>query len=122
VFKSTDEGANWSLVLATTFVRALAIDPSIPVTLFAGTAVEGVFKSTDGGANWSAANAGLSNRDVRALAIDPSTTPATLYAGTFGGGVFEYENTSEGSDRVNFLGGDSGCFIGTLAYESRMAE
>jgi hypothetical protein len=31
-------------------------------------------------------NTGLTNTDVRALAIDP-TTPSTLYAGT-GGGVF----------------------------------
>ena len=41
----------------------------------------GVFKSTNGGANWSAANTGLTNTDVRALAIDPAT-PTTLYAGT----------------------------------------
>lgn len=81
-----------------------------------------MFKSTDEGANWSASSTGLSNTDVRALAIDPSTTPATLFAGTFGGGVFEYENASEGSDEFNFLGGDSGCFIGTAACASRTAE
>jgi photosystem II stability/assembly factor-like uncharacterized protein len=48
----------------------------------------GVFKSTDGGTNWSAANTGLTNKRVRALAIDP-TAPNTLYAGTYGGGVFK---------------------------------
>jgi hypothetical protein len=32
-------------------------------------------------------NSGLTNLDFRALAIDP-TTPATLYAGRLGGGVF----------------------------------
>jgi hypothetical protein len=61
-----------------------------PTTLYAGTEFDGVFKSTDGGATWSAVNTGLTNTDVRALAIHP-TTPATLYAGTYGGGVFDLE-------------------------------
>ena len=51
-------------------VRALAIDPSTPSTLDAGTWGGGVFKSTDGGASWSAF--GLANRSVRALAINPA--------------------------------------------------
>src|SRR5438105_1975446 len=34
-------------------VRALAIDPQTPTTLYAGT-LNGVFKSTDGGASWTA--------------------------------------------------------------------
>jgi len=57
-----DGGLTWSRTgLATTgFVRALAIDPSDPNTLYAGT-TGGVFKSTNGGANWSAANNGLTN-------------------------------------------------------------
>ena len=48
----------------------------------------GVFKSTNSGGNWSAANTGLTNTVIRALAIDP-VTPATLYAGHNGGGVFK---------------------------------
>jgi len=51
--------------------------------LYAGT-YGGVFKSTDSGGTWAAANTGLTNLSVRALAINPST-PAMLYAGTFGG-------------------------------------
>jgi hypothetical protein len=46
-----------------------------------------VFKSTNGGDNWSAVNTGLTNTWVIALAIDPAT-PTSLYAGTWGGGVF----------------------------------
>ena len=68
-------------------VRALAIDPITPRTLYAGTYGGGVFKSTDAGATWSAANTGLDSTGVTALAIDPNT-PSTLYAGT-GGGVFK---------------------------------
>ena len=73
-------------------ISSLAIDPSTPTTLYAGTGV-GVFKSTDGGATWFQVNTGLSTSsegglDVTALVVNPST-PSTLYAGIFGGGVFK---------------------------------
>ena len=68
-------------------INVLAIDPSTPTTLYAGTDGGGAFKSTNGGGNWSAVNTGLTNTLVEALAID-SATPSTLYAGTYGGGVF----------------------------------
>ncbi len=69
-------------------VSALAVDPTHPTTVYAGT-FGGVFKSTDGGGSWRAANTGLTDFRVSALVIDPAT-PATLYAGTtFGGGVFK---------------------------------
>jgi hypothetical protein len=69
-------------------VFALAIDPSAPTTVYAGSGPGGgVFKSTNGGASWSAVNTGLTNTSVLALAIDP-LTPSTVYAGTNGGGVF----------------------------------
>ena len=73
--------------ISTTNVLALAIDPSMPTTLYAGTNSNGVYKSTDGGASWSAVTSGLIYLSVRALAIDP-TAPNTLYAGT-NGGVFK---------------------------------
>ena len=66
-------------------VRALAIDPTTPATLYAGTSGDGVFKSTDSGGTWAAANTGLTTLHVNALAIDPAT-PATLYAGTAAAG------------------------------------
>lgn len=68
---SESEGAN---------VTALAIDPVVPSTLYAGT-TGGVFKSTDGGEQWLAVNAGLPSSHVNMLAID-SLAPETLYAGT----------------------------------------
>ncbi len=61
-------------------IRALAIDPLSPSTVYAGTPGGGVLKSTNGGATWSASNNGLTNANVRALAIDPRT-PNTVYAG-----------------------------------------
>jgi len=84
--KSTDGGTSWATAngaLPTTNVLALAIDPTTPSTLFAGTDA-GVFKSTDSAQSWTAANDGLvgtSQVRVNALAID-SGSPATLYAAT----------------------------------------
>jgi photosystem II stability/assembly factor-like uncharacterized protein len=72
-------------------IYALAIDPAMPATLYAGTYHGGVFKSANGGGNWSQVNTGLTSLRVEALAIDPMT-PTTLYAGTDGGGVFKITN------------------------------
>src|SRR5438034_770926 len=72
-------------------IRALAIDPQSPATLY--VAVQGdrvysdLYKSTDGGGSWTAANTGLP-ATYGALAIDPQT-PTTLYAGTSSQGLFK---------------------------------
>ena len=71
---------------------ALAINPSNPTTLYAGTDGGGVFKSTDSGGTWTPASAGLTNLYVYAFAINPAN-PATLYAGTLGGGIFRSTNS-----------------------------
>ena len=60
-------------------VYALAIDPSTPATLYAGS-FEGLLKSTSRGDGWS--NTGVTDLGVGALAIDPS---GTVYVGTSGG-------------------------------------
>ena len=71
-------------------VRALAIDPLTPTTVYAGAGSR-LFKSTNGAASWSPADAGLSGAEVRALAVDP-TAPSTLYAVTWFTGVFKSTN------------------------------
>ncbi len=102
VLKSTDGGASWQpansglprqrfkqhtgkWITYTVDVTALAIDPTHPETLYAATGWRGIFQSTDAGKHWHPFNAGLTNHDVRALALD--ATGQTLYAGTAGGGV-----------------------------------
>jgi photosystem II stability/assembly factor-like uncharacterized protein len=90
-------------------VSALAIDPTTPTTVYAGTSGGGVFKSTDGGNSWSAANVGLTALDVRALAIDPQN-PTTLYAGTYssagisGDTVFKSTDGGASWNRVGMFG------------------
>ena len=62
-------------------VRALAVAPSSPLTLYVGTETSGVYRSRDGAQNWQAVNTGLEDLAVRAIAIDP-TNAAVVYAGT----------------------------------------
>ena len=101
VFKSIDSGAHWSPVnaglpmpgsaeqLGGPYVFSLAIDPLNTATVYAGVSFagnvlfaepmgRGVYKSDDGGNSWHAANTGIEDRIVYALAIDP-VTPTTLY-------------------------------------------
>ncbi len=102
--------------LDTRNVRALAIDPVTPTTLYAGTGGGGVYKSTNGGNNWSVMNTGLLNnglpeREAVAFAIDPAS-PSTLYVGTgtegigsassFRGGVFKSTNGGTSWSATNF--------------------
>ena len=91
VFRSTNGGSNWAASnagLTNLVVTALAIDPLIPTTMYAGTRNLGVFKSSDGGASWVNSSTGLlgSGNWVMSLAIDP-VTPTTLYAGS---GTFSF--------------------------------
>jgi photosystem II stability/assembly factor-like uncharacterized protein len=66
------------------FVASLAVDPSRPSVLYAGTFFTGVFKSTDAGATWTWVGAGLDAerglRPILALAVDPRH-PRTVLAG-----------------------------------------
>ena len=78
-------------------VDALAIDPTNPNVIFAGTAGGGVWKSADGGVNWAPMTDSQPSLVISALAIHPTTTPREIYAGTgdldggtmFGNGVLK---------------------------------
>lgn len=66
--------------------KVLAVDPTSPETVYAGTDV-GVFRSTDGAGSWVATNTGLISFHIAALMI-ARTVPSTLYAAT-DAGVFK---------------------------------
>jgi photosystem II stability/assembly factor-like uncharacterized protein len=99
VFRSTDGGTTWQKEDAglhqrvkvrrkwadpTVPVTALVVDPADSARLYAATD-QGVYRSTDAGESWHPLDAGLSDRSVDALAVDP--TGRTVYAGTGTGGV-----------------------------------
>ena len=100
LFKSTDSGANWIVqnnfgVATTPSIRTLAIDPTAPLTIYAGTITNGLFKSTNGGAVWTAMNTGMTGSGVTnigSIAIDPAS-PQTIYTSTsLPGTVFKSTN------------------------------
>ena len=59
-----------------------------------GPATPGPKPARNCGENWNAVITGLISTNVFVLAIDPAT-PATLYAGTNGSGVFKSTNGGE---------------------------
>src|SRR5262245_11909498 len=73
-------------------IYALAMDPTAPDTIYAGTFSATAFKTVDGGAHWRPSNNGFTELQgffsVQALAIDPHA-PSTIYAGMVGSGVFK---------------------------------
>ena len=101
VFATSNGGTSWSALgtgLSSTDVRALLLDTrSNPAVLWAGS-TGGLARLSLGSSSWSDASSGLSFPDVRALALDRS---GTIYAGTFGGGVFQRATSSSTWSAMN---------------------
>jgi photosystem II stability/assembly factor-like uncharacterized protein len=88
VFRSTNQGMNWSFVgLSTTTVWSIAIHSSGGI--LAGSAT-GIYHSEDRGASWNQLVGGLTDLDVRSIAIDPQ---GYALAGTLSSGVFRSTGT-----------------------------
>ncbi|MFZ0532616.1 MAG: hypothetical protein WAM09_05505 [Anaerolineales bacterium] len=73
------------------YIVAVAVDPSNPQVVYAGSFGSGMYKSMDGGLSWQAANQGLTNLYINSLAIDPKQ-PSTLYAGTYRNQVYKSQD------------------------------
>jgi hypothetical protein len=91
VFRSEDGGKTWASCghgLPEGAARAVAAGQSDPAVVVAGTN-QGVYASATGCASWTALNEGLSGwaLQIGALALDESTSPWTIFAGT-GSGVW----------------------------------
>jgi photosystem II stability/assembly factor-like uncharacterized protein len=72
-------------------VTAIAVDPSNPSILYAGTSLSGLWKSVDGGATWAASGAGYTGDIATAIVIDNSR-PHVIYVGS-NTGVFKSINS-----------------------------
>src|SRR5262249_8731897 len=73
-------------------VNAIAVDPTTPSTVYAGTDGGGFFKSLDGGDTWSPAGGSpdVTSAAMTGIAVDPAT-PARVYATAnvgLSGGIF----------------------------------
>jgi hypothetical protein len=88
LFKSTNGGIRWDFLgLSGQTVNDLIIDPASS-SIYAATN-GGVFRSINGGLDWASMNDGLTNLAVTSLTLD--TNGRALHAGTYGGGVFDYD-------------------------------
>lgn len=84
VFRSNDGGHTWvSAGLSGEAVRALALSPSDPDVLVAGT-LDGIYRTRDASKTWERISPEHHEelRNLDSLAIDPHE-PLTIYAGTF---------------------------------------
>jgi len=88
IYKTTDAGSTW--VYAGSGlpacpghdeVRAIAIDPFHPDTIYAGVPFAGVYKSTDGGQHWVPKVNGLSCLNIVSIVIDPKNSQVIYVAG-----------------------------------------
>jgi photosystem II stability/assembly factor-like uncharacterized protein len=74
-------------------VHSLAVDPSKPNVVYAGTRYTGLYKSIDGGGTWALTGRGLALGEITAIVFDPQRS-STLYAMVDGTGV--YRSTDAG--------------------------
>lgn len=86
LYKTSDFGQTWEVVLPDVLINDLLLHPLRPNYLYAATNF-GVFRSTDGGTQWHDLSAGLLNKLIFSLALDPAT--GILFAGTAGNSVFQ---------------------------------
>jgi photosystem II stability/assembly factor-like uncharacterized protein len=85
---------NWGTISGR--VRAMAVHPTDPSTLYIGAASGGIWKTTDGGATWIDIGHNLEAVSFGAIAIDPGN-PEIVFAGSGECNLLEGFNTYPGN-------------------------
>ena len=100
IYKTRDGGQTWTNLskgMSHSRVIAMAIDPTYPATVYAGTKGDAVFKSHDGGQAWRSMRSGLDDVTITAVVnqfvFDPADSNHIFLATTMG--VFESKNGGE---------------------------
>lgn len=80
LYRSTNAGDSWSLVLPNAAIRAVAGSPITPGLVLAGDRYTGTYRSLNWGSTWSliAQTAGLTDTNVNVITFEPMT-PYTAY-------------------------------------------
>jgi photosystem II stability/assembly factor-like uncharacterized protein len=96
LYRSTDAGTTWEYIsqqgrmngLPAVNASFLIADPTIPSTMYFGSALLGIYRSWDSGMTWQAINQGIpaaSQSQIQAIRFDPND-PNTIYiCGLFDG-------------------------------------
>jgi len=113
LWRTTDGGASWTSVtgsgatqLPQVPIYAVAIHPNNSRWLYVGTEI-GVFTSADGGATWNVPTDGPANVSVKDLEF----AGTTLYAATFGRGVYKIDITNTAQAKA------TGCYTLSLSSD-----
>jgi photosystem II stability/assembly factor-like uncharacterized protein len=88
--KTTDGGKTWTRLTSFSHslsVISLAVDPTTPGVVYAGTLEDGVYKSQDGGGTWTKLDLYGFLSDVVNVALKDPGDPNLLFVGTQGFGV-----------------------------------
>lgn len=111
VLKSRDDGATWKIAtegLGHARILSLAIHPTNPSRVYAGTLGDAVYRSVDGGHRWSIVNAGMKEHVayVNAFVFYPQNPDVMMAATTVGifrttnAGMMWEEMSNKGMDSV----------------------
>ena len=95
LYRTSDNAESWTAVVQlTASISAISVAPSGTQTIYVGTSDGAVQVTSDGGASWTNVTAGLPNRWVTGVEIDPSNHQhAYVTVSGFGAGhVFETVN------------------------------
>jgi len=115
IIKTNNRGQTWTKMgLSDLEPRAVIPDLNTPNVVYAGTRKAGVMKSFNGGTDWFASTTGITNPEVRVLAVDPLNS-LRLYAATWGGGLFRTDN--EGADWLPMNTGLTDKYIKSFAID-----
>jgi photosystem II stability/assembly factor-like uncharacterized protein len=100
IYKSRDGGRTWANIskgMSHSRVIAMALDPSYPATVYAGTKGDAVYKSHDGGQRWASMRSGLDDATISSVVnqfvFDPYDSNHIFAATTMG--IFETKNGGE---------------------------
>lgn len=94
VYRSTDNGANWTLrvgsggtAIPNIPAHSVVVHPTVSTLVYVGTDL-GVYVSTDGGATWAVENTNFANVPVEHLEFSTLSGSNALYAFTHGRGAW----------------------------------
>jgi photosystem II stability/assembly factor-like uncharacterized protein len=93
-------------VLPGTGARCVAVDPRDPGRAYVGTFDDGLYATEDGGASWRAAETGLEDQRVLAVAVSLShqhSGVSVVYAGTEPSNLYRSENGGRSWERLPAL-------------------
>ena len=100
IYKTRDGGQTWknlSQGMSHSRVISMAVDPTYPATVYAGTKGDAVFKSHDGGQHWASMRSGLDDATISSVVnqfvFDSGDNNHIYLATTMG--VFETTNGGE---------------------------